>query len=70
MVIDQLKALGMKVAHLEAQKQAAVEAEDYDTAKVLKGDVSAPAPRCLPPVPKYSPWQASARPRGDVCTPR
>lgn len=52
MVIDQLKALGMKVAHLEAQKQAAVEAEDYDSAKVLKGDVSAPAPRCLPPVPK------------------
>jgi len=35
--INRLKAVGAKVAQLEARKRAAVESEDYDAAKVGEG---------------------------------
>lgn len=34
--IERLKVVGQKIAQLEARKRAAVEKEDYDTAKVIK----------------------------------
>ncbi|KAF8056211.1 CEP104 [Scenedesmus sp. PABB004] len=37
--IERLKAVGGKVAQLEARKRSAVEREDYDLAKALKADI-------------------------------
>eukprot|EP00803_Ostreobium_quekettii_P001792 evm.model.scf_816.1 EVM.evm.TU.scf_816.1 scf_816:1247-3376(-) len=37
--IERLKALGQKIAALEARKRTAVDREDYDTAKLLKADI-------------------------------
>lgn len=34
--IDRLKVVGQRIAQLEARKRAAVEKEDYDTAKAIK----------------------------------
>ena len=36
---DRLQAMGSEIAGLEAQKRAAVDQEDYDTAKALKGQI-------------------------------
>lgn len=36
---DRLRAMGSEIAALEARKRAAVEQEDYDTAKALKGQI-------------------------------
>lgn len=37
--IERLKVVGQKIAQLEARKRAAVEKEDYDTAKLIKADI-------------------------------
>lgn len=34
-----MKVVGQKIAQLEARKRAAVEKEDYDTAKLIKVDI-------------------------------
>lgn len=36
---DRLRAMGSEIAALEAKKRFAVEQEDYDTAKALKGQI-------------------------------
>ena len=37
--INRLKAVGAKVAQLEAKKSSAIEAEDYDAAKLIKVEI-------------------------------
>lgn len=36
---DRLRAMGSEIGALETRKRAAVEQEDYDTAKALKGQI-------------------------------